>query len=395
MKSPDDAPPPLTEAILRFSTILLDAVPCGLVDDQRSSALGAEELQRLRKQQTTCRYLIALFSMDSLCWGCYKAMEYEALESARVANALDPTGFPFRCDPKPCLSSLCRVHCCGIHSRLLPPFSAIALTTFNNFLEQLFEFFASAAVPFLYYRVMSKTRFETGPLAIFSMKVGRGSASGWPHWRLTSPPPLTSPASPQPGLLREQRAGGPGRPWLRQLHDLRRGGHSGRPGIRPDRTPRPRPRPRPRLSPSPTPAQQPPPSACPHAHRRRRRLPHRRPSPSPLASPSASPEHSWAGQVIDECENSTCACDGILGEQACPPPSSPRILPQPRPSRLPLALVLAPRPCHRHRPRPRPHLHPSPSSLTPSVSPRTLTPGPVPWPSPQAGLLGRSGRRLG
>ena len=89
-------PPALTRAILRFATILLDAVPCGLADDQLSSSLNAEELRRLRKQQTTCRYLIALFSMDSLCWGCYKAIEYEALQSARIANALDPTGFPFR-----------------------------------------------------------------------------------------------------------------------------------------------------------------------------------------------------------------------------------------------------------------------------------------------------------
>jgi len=89
-------PPALTHSILRLATILLDAVPCGLVDNQISSTLNAEELWRLRKQQTTCRYLIALFSMDSLCWGCYKAMEYEALQSARIANALDPTGFPFR-----------------------------------------------------------------------------------------------------------------------------------------------------------------------------------------------------------------------------------------------------------------------------------------------------------
>ena len=89
-------PPALTDAILKFATLLLDAVPYGLVDDQISSSLNEEELRRLRKQQTTCRFLIALFSMDSLCWGCYKAMEYEALQSARIANALDPTGFPFR-----------------------------------------------------------------------------------------------------------------------------------------------------------------------------------------------------------------------------------------------------------------------------------------------------------
>ena len=94
--SENSDPPALTGAILRFATILLDAVPCGLVENQISSTLKAEELRRLRKQQTTCRYLIALFSMDSLCWGCYKAMEYEALQSARLANALDPTGFPFR-----------------------------------------------------------------------------------------------------------------------------------------------------------------------------------------------------------------------------------------------------------------------------------------------------------
>ena len=76
-----------------------------------------------------------------------------------------------------------------------PPISAIALTTWNNFLEQLFEFFASAAVPFLYYRVMSKTSFETGPLAIFSMKVCRGMASLTPH--IT--PTLTSILYPEQG----------------------------------------------------------------------------------------------------------------------------------------------------------------------------------------------------
>ena len=89
-------PPPVTGAILRFASILFDAVPCGLVDDQIAPTRSAEELRQLRKQQTTCRFLIALFSMDSLCWGCYKAIEYEALESARSARALDPAGFPLR-----------------------------------------------------------------------------------------------------------------------------------------------------------------------------------------------------------------------------------------------------------------------------------------------------------
>ena len=36
-------------------------------------------------------------------------------------------------------------------------------------------------MPFFYYRVMSKTSFETGPLAIFSMKVCRARADPSPH----------------------------------------------------------------------------------------------------------------------------------------------------------------------------------------------------------------------
>ena len=82
-----------------------------------------------------------------------------------------PSWFPIQ------VRSKTQTVCCPPHSHLPLPFSAIALTTFNNFLEQLFEFFASAAVPFLYYRVMSKTSFETGPLAIFSMKVCQGTGS--------------------------------------------------------------------------------------------------------------------------------------------------------------------------------------------------------------------------
>ena len=58
-------------------------------------------------------------------------------------------------------------------------------------------------MPFLYYRVMSKTSFETGPLAIFSMKVCRGMASLTPH--IT--PTLTSILHPEQGRPGHRAAG--------------------------------------------------------------------------------------------------------------------------------------------------------------------------------------------
>lgn len=45
------------------------------------------------------------------------------------------------------------------------------LTVINQFLEQLIEFFASAVCVWLYTKVMRRSNLETGPLAIFSLKM--------------------------------------------------------------------------------------------------------------------------------------------------------------------------------------------------------------------------------
>lgn len=95
----DVEPSRLTSGMLRFSTLILDAVPIGLVDEDAASKVTPAELQLLQRQQATCRTLIAMFSMDSLCWGCYKAMEFEALEAGRRAHQMDKASFPLRCAP--------------------------------------------------------------------------------------------------------------------------------------------------------------------------------------------------------------------------------------------------------------------------------------------------------
>lgn len=98
--------PLLAERVcLRALTLIVDAGPppppptaapanasSSCISPQHPAAEGSTGMQTSLRQQT-CRLLLGLFALDALSWTCFKVVQLEAIENARIARSLDPVAF--------------------------------------------------------------------------------------------------------------------------------------------------------------------------------------------------------------------------------------------------------------------------------------------------------------
>ena len=134
-------PSHLTQCFLRGFTLLVDAVPLATGLDPCSRVQPTAELTAHQTaQQTSCRFLLSLFVIDSLSWAAFRIVQFEAIRNATMADSFSDDGF-------------------GMSPMV---FVSLIVTV-----ESTVEFVASAVTPALYKFATGSRRFEVASLGIF------------------------------------------------------------------------------------------------------------------------------------------------------------------------------------------------------------------------------------